>query len=167
MFIVFYGFQKTFFVETLLFLQSLNYLLIQKVWSLNYFVSLSTFHNCLRRCCLYLWRAYVKSLSLRFVKFVPWVVSNLCDWNSIRWVSYKDFLYHVFGIFRQVVWKSVLCVQYFLVQVWGFLVFKWKEATEHCVQHNSARPEVTHQAIVPVAGDHLRGSIARRATCCF
>lgn len=110
MFIVFYRFQKALSVKTLLFLEVLDNFLVQKVGSLNYFVSLSTLHHCLRSCGLNIWGTDVKTLGFRLVQFIPRVISDLRDCNTVCWVRDEDFLNHILGIIRQIVRKGILCI---------------------------------------------------------
>lgn len=62
---------------------------------------------------------------------------------------------HVPRLVREEVRRRVLCIQDLLVQVGGLLVFEGQVSAEHGVQDDSTAPEVTHQAIVVLASDHL------------
>ena len=94
------------------------------------------------RVALSLLVVVVEILSFRLVEFVPGVFSESVNVYSLLRVGYEDLLQDVLRIRRQEFWQGVIRIQNFLVQVRCLLVLEWKEAAEHCVEHNAATPYI-------------------------
>lgn len=111
---------------------------------------------------------------LGLVALVPRMLPDLVHVDPLRRISHEDPRDHVLSFRREEVRQGVVGIQDLPVQIGRLLVFVRQVATEHGVEDDSARPEIGHEAVVLVAGNHLkthqnlntyfRRGIARRAT---
>jgi hypothetical protein len=106
----------------------------------------------------------VETVSFWLVDLVPWVLANLIDLNSMVWIRVEDLTNHIFCLLREKIRKIILSIEDFLVEIGCFLVLERKIAAEHGVKYNAATPEVAHETIIPLAGNHFRRSIAWTST---
>ena len=87
--------------------------------------------------------------------------------KSIAWVCTQDLSYQVRARLTDKFWYVKLSIKYLLIQLLGFRVFKWQEATDHCIDDNATAPHVCSHCIVLLASHHFRSSITWTSACCL
>lgn len=95
---------------------------------------------------------------------IPIMVSDIANLKPFTWISLQNLLNQVFILWRDELRNSKITSQDFLIQFICVWVFKRQVSTSHRVQNNTTRPDITTQAMVTLARNHLRRSITRRPT---
>ena len=102
-----------------------------------------------------------------FDKEGPSMVSDIIHSKPLLGICVQDSSYYVFALARKELGKSVLRTHDFLVQIWCFWVLEWQITANHGVEYHTAAPNISLETVVSLAGDHLRGCVAGRATSCL
>lgn len=89
------------------------------------------------------------------------VVADVLDAEAFLGVRIQNLSYEILALGRQEFGHLVISAHDLFVQVRGFGVFKGQIASDHGVEDHTRGPDVRLQTVIPLAGDHLGGSIAR------
>lgn len=83
------------------------------------------------------------------------------------WIRVQDKLDKISASFGNEARKEIVAGENLLVEFACIRVFKGEVTASHGVENNSARPDVSVQAVVSLASYHLRSRVARRTTSSF
>lgn len=86
---------------------------------------------------------------------------------SLSRINIQHLLNQILKLCADKLRKLILSRQYLFVQFCSIGIFKWQVSTDHRKQNDSARPDIHFQAIVLLAWNHFRWSVARRPTGCL
>lgn len=95
-FVVFNGFKQTFSIKPLLSLKCSNNFLIQQIRSLHNSKLLALYRDDLLLVLQSRWHD-LKTGTLRLVEFVPVMLANLINRDSLVWVCVENSIDHVFS----------------------------------------------------------------------
>ena len=98
---------------------------------------------------------------------VPVVRANVSDRDTLCRVGIQNLFHEVFQVDWKWWWYRVITSQNLLIQFVGIWILEGKVSTCHSVENDAAGPDIRSEAVVLLAGNHLRGSIARTATSCL
>lgn len=134
-----------------------NFYAVLLKFSQNLFIGLNRISsNDNTRCCI-----------ARCDLAVPFSLSNLADFESVFWICVENS----FEYFLRISWKYfgslVLSCHDFFVKLACVLVFKRQVSAQHCIEDDPTGPDISTHALVALACDHLRGSIAWRSASSF
>ena len=106
----------------------------------------------------------IRKAFLGIPELPPGMVSDVVYLEPLLRVGVQDLGKDVFGILGKVLWNFVLSCQYFLIQFRGFRVFEGETTAKHCIQDNSATPDIDEQRFILIlAFDHFGCSVTGRS----
>ena len=97
----------------------------------------------------------------------PRMFSNLCNWISGRRIGIENLLNQILGGTVHIFWKSVLALQYFLVQFIRVRILKGQISTNHSIQYHTTWPYIDFQSVILPASNHLWSCITRASARCL
>ena len=102
-----------------------------------------------------------------FYQLVPLVTADIRDGHSSFRVCIQNFLNKVLGALGNESGNQKVAIQDFLVKFACVGIFKRQITTSHCIQNDSAAPNVRVQTMVTLACDHFWSCVAGTSACCF
>ena len=98
---------------------------------------------------------------------IPGVLSDFVNTVALARLRLQNLRDEVRAISGQKTGDFEFPCHYFLVKVRRLRILERQEAAHHSVEDDTAAPDIALQALVLLACDHLRSSVAGRATCRF
>lgn len=87
-------------------------------------------------------------------------LSYLRNRDPFRWICDQHLLYNLNRINTDITWKYVKPFNNFLIKFLSGLLLEGQSATNHAIEDNPQRPDISNDTIVRLPCHHFRRSVA-------
>jgi hypothetical protein len=98
---------------------------------------------------------------------IPFVLPDIIDFVPLLRISTENTFQQISRFFGDKPRDLKVTLQNFLIQVCCVGIFERKISTDQGEHDDTTGPYISIQSLIPKTSNHLRGSIARTATCCL